>query len=88
MSASSRRLADTSFLFLGYLMSEEVGMGYVWRSIMGEWEGWICYKAMLRNMGINLRGGDFGSIFAIPAKKKEYGAKKIFRYNGLVINIL
>lgn len=70
-------------------MSEEVGMEYVWRSIMGEWEGgWICYKAMLRNMGINLRGGDFGSIFTIPAKKNEYGGKKIFRYNGLVINIL
>ena len=41
------------------------------------WErGWICYKAMLRNMGINLRGGDFRGIFAIPAKKKEYRAKK------------
>lgn len=39
--------------------------------------GWICYKAMLRNMGINLRGGDFRGIFAIPAKKKEYRAKKL-----------
>ncbi len=38
-------------------MSEEVGRGYVWRSITGVWVcgGWICYKAMLRNMGINLR---------------------------------
>ena len=27
-------------------------------------------------MGINLRGGDFRVIFAIPAKKKEYRAKK------------
>lgn len=27
-------------------------------------------------MGINLRGGDFRGIFAIPAKKKEYRAKK------------
>ena len=44
--------------------------------------GWICYKAMLRNMGINLRGGDFGSIFAIPAKKKEYGVKK---YLGITV---
>ncbi len=69
-------------------MSEEVGRGYVWGSIMGEWEGWICYKAMLRNMGINLRGGDFRGIFAIPAKKNEYWAKKIFRYNCVVINIL
>lgn len=43
------------------------------------WErgGGICYKAMLRNMGINLRGGDFRGIFAIPAKKKEYRAKKL-----------
>ena len=37
---------------------------------------------MLRNMGINLRGGDFGSIFAIPAKKNEYGAKK---YLGITV---
>ena len=39
-------------------------------------EGGICYKVMLRNMGINLRGGDFRGIFAVPAKKKEYRAKK------------
>lgn len=59
-------------------MSDEVGMEYVWRSIMGVGErgGWICYKAMLRNMGINLRGGDFRGIFAVPAKKKEYRVKK------------
>ncbi len=64
-------------------MSEEVCRGYVWGSIMGVGErGWICYKAMLRNMGINLRGGDFGSIFAIPAKKNEYGAKK---YLGITV---
>ena len=66
-------------------MSEEVGMEYVWRSIMGVGErGGICYKAMLRNMGINLRGGDF----AIPAKKNEYRAKKILRYNKVVIRLL
>ena len=70
-------------------MSEEVGMEYVWRSIMGVGErGWICYKAMLRNMGINLRGGDFRGIFAIPAKKNEYRAKKILRYNKVVIRLL
>ena len=58
-------------------MSEEVGGEYVWRSITGVWErGGICYKVMLRNMGINLRGGDFRGIFAVPAKKKEYRAKK------------
>ncbi len=50
--------------------------------------GWICYKAMLRNMGINLRGGDFRGIFAVPAKKKEYRAKKILRYNKVVIRLL
>ena len=44
--------------------------------------GRICYKAMLRNMGINLRGGDFRGIFAIPAKKKEYGVKK---YLGITV---
>ena len=38
--------------------------------------GGICYKVMLRNMGINLRGGDFRGILAVPAKKKEYRAKK------------
>ena len=55
---------------------------------VGERGGWICYKAMLRNMGINLRGGDFRGIFAIPAKKKEYRAKKILRYNKVVIRLL
>ena len=69
-------------------MSDEVGMEYEWRSITGVWERGICYKAMLRNMGINLRGGDFRGIFAVPAKKNEYRAKKILRYNKVVIRLL